>query len=872
MTPSGPAGPPGAAARVLEWLLPWPWSEEVATDLAEEYASREAGPGRWWWYWREVVSVDTLRLAWELRTRGGDRAKGGGMGVADVSRGLGYGVRTAVRRPGFALAVSCTLALGIGASATIFALIDGILLSSLPFPEAERIDLLRGVTAEGTPVPVPYPVVRDWEEGSRSYAALSAYRVVEVAVGGESGPVPATGELVESTYRRILGVDPARGRFLESADEVPNAAPVVVISDGLWRSVLGGDPAALGGSLRIDGAVHTVVGIMPAGFRGLSLESDLWLVPAAQPQGPLDSRSVGWLSAVGLLSRDAGDGAVRADLAALSEVMAASRPDHIIGVRRQPLAAAYRGAIGPLLALLSAAVALLLLIVAANVANLQIARGISRTRELAVRRALGASGLRLAGEFVAEGLVLAGAGGLGGLLLAVWSTRALVPLLPADAVPAYASIGINVRVLLVVLALAAAMALVFGVVPLAGRRDVAADLSAGGRTDAIGGRTRPQSVLVVAELALAMVTLFATGVVVRSLGAKLAEDPGFRYEDVLVARLAVSGEVGEGRRWLGLTDALLDRLRSLPDVSTAAISSDSPLRELYARGSVERDGAGISYFRHRVSPDYFALLDLPLLRGRMFDGRDGPEGPPAVVISEALARRLWPERDPLGKRFPAEDGPVVVGIVADARTRSLDLSSNDATTRHDIYVPIGQRPGSNFDVLVRTERPAAAFWPDLRRIVAELDGGTLVYRAEPMALIVSRETARDRLGASLLGLFAAISLTLAVVGTYALIAFTIGLRRREFAIRMAIGATGSDIARMVLRRGLRLILPGIGIGALLAIAATPALARVVYRVGPLDPLALAGAALLLLGVGVAASLAPARRAAATEPQQTLRTD
>ena len=807
-----------------------------------------------------------------------------------------FAIRSLRRRPAYAAAVVLTLALGIGTSSAVFSLLDAALIRPLPFADPSRLAVLRGVFGpERDDRGASYPEIVDWRQLNRSFTDVAAYDEISLNLGATAEPRRVEAEMVSASYFGILGVGAARGRtFLPEEDRVPDARPVALISHALWATQFGADPRIVGRAITLNDRPFTIVGVMKDGFRGLSFDTDVWvpmmMISLTSAPSTIETRSNRWLGAIGRLRPGVTFEAAQRDLDGVARRLTASYPETNTdrGVQLLSLKNAALGTTRQLLVALFVAVMLFLLIACANVINLQLVRATSRRREMALRVAVGADRARLFQQLLAEGLTLAAVGAVAGVTVAVWGLGALLPLLPDGVLPAYATPSVDWRVLGFATLLTLVCGVVFGLAPAlqAQRLTVAEALKEGARS-AAGGITSirrfgAQQALVVSEIALALVLLIAGALMLRSLGRQLAVEPGFRADGVMTAQLSLPrGRYAPAVR-VQFVNALLARLDALPEVEAAAIGSDLPLGGISNGATFFIDGLTPTpsrYFRHRVTPDYFATLGIPILRGRSFTPADRDSTPFVVVIGDAMARRFWPGADPVGRRIRLGDATsleaTIVGVAGNARHRDLTTNLGAPTSEPDIYVAFAQRSDMDLSLAVRTAEGAgsrAALIAAIQREVNALDPGLPLYRVTPMADVLARQTATGRFGSTVLGSFSVVALLLASIGIYGVLAFVIGLSRREIAIRMALGATRARVVGLIVRQGMSLVGVGLAIGLVGAYFATALLSTQLFGVTATDPATFIVVPAVLAAVALAASYLPSRSAARIDPQQALKSD
>jgi predicted permease len=817
---------------------------------------------------------------------------------------LRHALRALGRARGFALATALTLALGLGATTALFTAVRGILLRPLPYPDPEQLVELREVSPKGSRLAVTEPNFGDFQREVRAFRATARYVAGQSTVTGGIEAVRVGTGVVSGDFFAVLGVTPAFGRTFAAEERQPGAAATVVVGDAFWRRTLGASRDLERLALTIDGTPHRVVGVMPPGF-GFPDDAELWT--AAERETPNRSRTAHNWKVVARLRDGVALPVAQAQATALARALRQRHGSDVtlVDATLTPLADEMVGATRPVLVLLLAGAAVLLLVATANVGTMLLARGEARRRELGVRVALGASRVRLVRQFLAEVLVVTAAGSALGVLVALAGARLLVALAPS-AVPRLDAVRVDGLVLAFALALALAVALLLGLgAGLRATRVEGATLAGTERVPtATQAGTRARNVLVGAQVALTAVLLVGAGLLARSFAELTAVDPGFRTEGAVVVRLAFppADDSATDARVRALQTVTLERLRALPGVRHAGSADDLPLGGFYASGtfvhqarpdeirSFEDFGrlvkdptrAGQAAFR-RASDGYFEAIGIPLVRGRLFDGRDTPGAPPVAVISASLARTAFGDRDPLGQlvQFGNMDGDLrpltIVGVVGDVRE-----AGPAAPPQPTLYANARQRPTSTrFAVVIAGappgtpgERPldAAAMVGLVRRTAQGIDPAVPVVRVEPLEERYASALAARRGGLLLAGAFAASALLLAVAGLAGVVSYLVAQRRRELGVRVALGARSLDVRRLVLGRGLRPAVAGVVVGLVVALAAARVLAAQLYAVRPADPLTFALVAAALLAVAVLAAWGPARRAARVDPMTALRAD
>jgi putative ABC transport system permease protein len=799
--------------------------------------------------------------------------------------------RTLQTRPGLAAVVIATLALGIGATTAMFSVLNAALLRPLPFAKPDRLVVMQGVFGPERSIRgASLPEVRDWRALNRTMVDVSVFDQVSLNLQTETGAERVVAERVNAGYFTLLGVGAARGRtFTPEEDSLPDAHPVAVVSHSFWRNRFGSDPALIGKTLTLNGRALTIVGIMPEGFSGLSFQAEIWFPVASisvdSPVSLLTSRSNRWVPAVGRLRDGISMADAGRDLMAVAAQLAGQYPEtnRERSVALQSLQDSALGSTKALFAALFQAVLLVLLIACANVMSLQLVRATSREREISLRLALGAGRLQLVRQLMTEGMVLAGLGGAAGLIVAFWSLRLLLPLAPAGLFPAYAQVAVDWRVLAFSAGITLFCGLVCGLVPAlrSGRGDLSDALRQGVRASSSGLRRlrKPgmQQLLVAGEVALALMLLVGAGLMLKDLRRRLEVPPGFQAEGVLAARVALPRDRYPAAERIIFADRLVERLSALQDVVAATVGNDLPLRGNSSASLLLTDVPGaepVRHFRHGVTPRYFEALGIPILAGRGFVAADLADSPGAAVVSEATARRLWPGLNPLGRRFRLghQTGPevTVVGVAASARFRSLTDDLASPAGGLDVYYPFTQRTDVDLEIAVRTRTGSGLSAAVLQAQVAAIDPLLPLYLVQPLGDAVRTQNAAPRFGSLVLGVFSALALVLSAIGVYGVIAFVVGLSRREIAIRLALGADGRKVLGVVMANGMTLVLGGVALGIVGARLGAGVLASQLYGVPVTDTGTFIGVTAVVTLVAGLACWLPARRAAAVEPQTVLK--
>ncbi len=792
-------------------------------------------------------------------------------------------VRSLLKNRGFATVALLTIALGVGANAAVFSVVNATLIRPLPYAEPERLVAVFETArrAEVERRAVSYPNFLDWQREARSFERMSVVLGDRFSIEVGDTPERLVEELVSGTYFDVIGVRPARGRGFTPQDDAPGAAPVVVLSDALWQRAFGGDPQIVGRAVRIDGELCTVVGVMPPGFEGLIADAALWApigrFTDKEFQEDRGQRSIDLV--VARLAPGVPIDQARAEMDALAARIDRMHPSPAgeRGAGMTPLKEEFFGQVRPMLLVLLGAVGFVLLIACVNVASLLLARGTARQRELAVRCALGARRGRIVRQLLTESVVLSVLGGGAGLLAAFWSVDLLVALSPVP-FPAFVHIGVDVRVLAFTFAICVAGGLLFGVAPAitASRTDLLATLKAAVR-DGDGGSTLLRRALVTAEIALALVLLVGAGLMLRTMDQLRAFDPGFRPQGLVTLRLTGSespaADEETPERLTAFARTLLDQIRELPGVTAASLSSDVPLGTSVSATIVRVEGRDdpLRVYRHAVSPGHFRTIGTRLIEGRDFTADDGRSAEHRVVIvSQTMAKRHWPGGEALHKRLRYGGALYeVVGIVGDVQHRSL-LEADSADP--DIYFPLFQAPARAFSVLARSSSDPQPLVTAIRQTVTKLDPAAPIYQVETGEQLLVRQTSGVRFSSVLLGAFALLALTLTMVGIYGVMAYTVSRQTRQVGIRVALGATRGDVLRLILGGGLTLVAAGLALGTLAALALTQLLSSLIYGVSATDPATFAAVITLLAAVALMACLIPAARATRIDPVVALRAE
>ena len=790
-----------------------------------------------------------------------------------------FALRALGRSRAFTVTALVTLALGISVNTAIFSVIDSVLLTPPPFDDPGRIVTIDGENkAKGlTTSSIAYPDVLDWRADAHAFADIAVIRHTTFNLAGGDRAERAEGARVSVNFFRVFGVQPQLGRTFAKDEETVGNDRVIVLSDAYWRRRFGADPTIVGRLLSVNGWQYTVVGVMPRKF-AYPPDAEVWspFAPDSQAlhRGNRFVRGVGRLAPGATLHKGV------AELNAISTRLEQMYVGSNTGWRAtsRPIQEAMTGKAPTILYTFLGAAGFVLLIACANVANLLLARASGRAREVAVRKALGASSWRLTRQLLTESVVLAVAGAVIAVLLSLWEIRLLKAVIPVP-LPPWLSIEVSGRALLFTIVLAGLTGVVAGIVPALrlARGGIRESLATGVRGAGSARRSRTQRALVVAEVTLAVVLLAGAGLLLTSLARLQAVPPGFSPDGVLVARLTLAGPRYESREaMVAFYDNVLNRLRETPSVEAAGAAGALPLSGsantsnfLLVGRPAPADGQEPTSRWERVTPNYFAALGIPLKAGRAFDARDKVDGPSVVMVSESWARLFFPgESDVVGRLIRLGGGDeqsTIVGVVGDVRHDGLD-----APVQPTLFLPYAQHADRGMTLVVRATGDAAALTAAVREAVQSVDPAIPVYDVSTMQEQVSKSILGQRLSGSMIGVFALMALVLATVGVYGLIAYSVAERRHEIGIRLALGAQGRDVRRLVVGQGVRLTLAGVVIGLAGAIAIGHGLRGLLFGVTATHLPTLIGVASILLAVAAAASWIPARRAARTDLLSALR--
>jgi putative ABC transport system permease protein len=799
-----------------------------------------------------------------------------------------YGFRVLAKRPGFTAVAVLALALGIGANTAIFSVVNAVLLRPLPYKEPERLAVVwETVSQAGQEMNKRNEVAmgnfRDWRAQNQVFEQLAALSYASVNMTGIAEPERIQGAVVTTNLFQVLGVEPAAGRSFLPEEEKVGGPRVVVLSQGLWQRRFGADPTLLGRTLTLNGNQFTVVGIMPPAFQlqfPSSMQVDMWL-PMRIDASDTD-RQAHYLYVLGRLKPGASIEQAQAGMTSIVGQLQGQYPEtnadrgaNVVALHKQLV-----GNVQPYLYVLFGAVGFVLLIACVNVANLLLARVAARYKEVAIRIALGASRWRMIRQLLTESLMLSTLGGLLGLLLAYWGIDLLIALTPPD-VPRLNEIGLHGPVFGWTLLISLLTGVLFGLAPAlqASKPDLNESLKeSGGRTSGGLSRSRLRNLLVVSEVALALVLLIGAGLMIKSFMRLQQVNPGFKPKNLLTMNISLPRQKYKEKQQANIFfDQLFERVKALPGVESVGGIDPLPLSDSSeTTGFVFEGGPALApadrpeVGDHVITADYFRAMRIPVLKGRSFNEQDREETPRAVVINEAMARRYWPNGDAIGKRigFDEADKQIwweVVGIVGNVRHQSLD-----AEAKPEVYFPYRQSPRNFMTVVVRTSSDPSLLVSALRDQVLAVDRDQPVFDIKTMEQRIAKSVAPSRFIMLLLAVFSALALALSAIGVYGVMAYLVSQRTHEIGIRMALGAQARDVLRMIVRQGMTLAVAGVVLGLIAAFALTRLMSSLLYEVTATDPLTFACVSALLMMVALLACYIPARRATKVDPMVALR--
>jgi predicted permease len=806
---------------------------------------------------------------------------------------LRYSIRLLLKNPGFTAIIVLTLALGIGANAALFSVVNGVLLKPLPYPDPEQLITIHQSKPNFETGAMPYPNFLDLQKENQTLSAMAISRSFGFSLVGLGEAQRVSARLISADFFSVLGVKPALGRTFIAADDSSSAEPVTLISGRFWAEKFGSAPDVLEKSITLDDKSYRIVGVIPATFT-LTRNVDVY-VPIAQWNGrPLQSRSAALgLHGIGRIKPGFTVQQAQADLDRIMQALAVAYPatNKGNGAKVVPLMDRLVGDIRNILWMLLASVGFVLLIACVNVSNLLLARSTGRTREYAIRTALGAGRWRLLRQSLLESTLLALSGGALGLIIAGWGTKLALAALPT-ALPRAEEIGLDSGVVIFALVVSVLTGLLAGIVPALkiSNRHFGETLKEGGR-GASASRGRAQGTLVAAEMAMALVLLIGAGLMIRSLNALWNVDPGFSPDNVVTFGLTLPTSMRNAspQSVRATLRDLNQRIMDTPGVQDVSFSTDAlPMvteNDLFFWIEGQPKPAGTSEMSmslvYTVEPDYLNLMSIPLKQGRFFTSQDDERATPVAVIDEAFARKHFPDKSPLGNRiYLGNDVPIeIVGVVGHVKQWGLD-SDDKQSLQAQLYLPFRglddeSLPAGGVGVVVRSVGEGGETTPvfaSIRRAIQSQNNQNVVSEVQTLNQVIADSLAERRFSMIVLGGFASMALLLASLGIYGVISYLVGQRTHELGIRLALGAARKDILRLVLSHGMKMALAGVAIGLVAAFGLTRLMATMLFGVGPTDPMTFGVIALILIVVALLACYLPARRATKVDPLIALRSE
>jgi putative ABC transport system permease protein len=882
------SGPHARRFRMLLRLLPaefrgdyGPEMEQVFTEQRAEAERHGDKMGIWRLWWETAKGIFTTAPREHLSM---------------LRQDAGFALRMMHKNLGFTIAAIVVLGLGIGANTAIFSVVNAVLLKPLPYEHGERLLMLNQRAARAGGVGrSSVPELNDYRRQNRSLDGIVEYHNMQFILLGRTEPERVETGVVSWNFFDLFGVKPLTGRMFEPNDEKPGAPAVLLLSYEYWQRSFGGDLTVVGKAFRMNDKPHTVVGILPP-FPQYPEQNDVYMPSVACPfrsdPALIANRRGRMLRLFGRMKPGVKSAQAEADLSTIAASMQHEYPDDYakdITPRMQasPLKTELTREAQPTMLFLLAAAGFVLLIACANVANLNLARMVRREREMSLRAAMGAGRVRLFRQLLTESFLLALGGGVLGLLLATNGLQLLTAYV-ARFTPRAHEVQVDAQVLLFTLAIAGIVSILTGTAPaLARRSDLVSSLKEGGTQATLGAsRGKARSTLIVAQVAVSFLLLIGAGLAVRSLINLQRVDAGFHPENVLTMQISLDfsrymsdkGMDASNQLMLGFSDSLLEKIQAMPQVTSAAMSGEFPLDKSPAANNEylieghqgEASEAKPTAEFNVVTPDYFRTLGIPIFSGRTFDGRDRPDKPHVAIVNQSLARRYFPDQDPVGRRISFDDGKQwtqIVGVTGDVRERTLDQAPKDL-----IYVPYAQYPQMAPSLITRTQGDPMNIARAAVQHLYEVDPNQPAGHIQSLEQVRADSIAAPRLTANLLGLFALLALAIAAAGIGGVMALSVSQRIHEIGVRMAMGARPAEIIWMVLKQGMTLALVGVAAGALGAFALTKALKSLLFGVTPTDPATFGMVAAVLAVAALAACYIPARRAAHVDPLQALRTE
>jgi macrolide transport system ATP-binding/permease protein len=807
---------------------------------------------------------------------------------------LRYGIRMLLKNPGFTAIAVLTLALGIGGNATVFSWIRGVLLNPIPaVQKANQLVALETVMPDGTYRTSSYLDFRDYSEQNSVFSGMIGFELIPVNMSwnGHAQDERIWGEIVTENFFDVLGVHADRGQTFHAKDAgAANGDPYIVLGQKFWQRQFASDPNMIGRTIEINRRSFTVIGIAPAGFQGtiVGIAADYWvpmmMQPVVLPGEDLQQRSPTFVHLMGKLKPGVTIAEAEANISTIAQRLARQYPDSDrgVGMAVNPLWKAHYGAQDILFSglIFLAVVALLVLLIAcANIANLLLARATARQHEISIRSAVGASRSRLLRQFLIENLLLALAGGAGGIIISLWSVSLLSSFLPGGYLPFGLDVGVNGEVLAFTVGLSVLTGVIFGSAPAwrSSSPNLIHSLKESGRTSSSGSQHgRLRNLLVVSEIVLALVLLVGAGLLIRSLKRVQTASPGFNPRHMLLAAFDLRPNGYTNGSSHAFYDNLLQRIRALPGVESASMEQYVPLW-FYGRGSTRLGVNSIEGYTFRPNEEtdidfnivglgYFSTMQIPVIEGREFSEQDREGAPPVIIVNESMAKRFWPGQSALGHHIQTWDASrTIIGVVRDIKYHTMTEQPESF-----MYYPSLQEGETAANVIIRSSQNPAALLPEVRAAASSINPSVVVLQAGTVSNLLYISLFSYRTAASLSATLGALGLLLAALGIYGVLSYSVSQRTHEIGLRMALGAQPRDVLRLVLRQGATLVIAGVAIGLVACFAITRLMSSLLFGVTATDPATFIGVSILIVLVALAASYIPARRAMRLDPMEALR--